>query len=58
MKFVRTAVDDIRLMTNAEREAYEERAAMLEFYSGMTREAAEALALEMMRTGEQIELFR
>lgn len=58
MKFVRTAVDDIRLMTNAEREAYEERAAMLEFYSGMTREAAEALALEMMRTGEQIALFR
>lgn len=58
MKFVRTAVDDIRLMTNAEREAYEERAAMFEFYSGMTREAAEALALEMMRKGEQIALFR
>ena len=58
MRFLQTAVDDIRLMTNAEREAYEERAAILEFDAGMTREAAEALASEMMRKGEQIALFR
>jgi hypothetical protein len=55
LKFIRTAVDEIRLMTNEEREEYEERAAILEFDAGMERRAAEALALEMCR--KQQELF-
>lgn len=58
MRFLQTAVDDVRPMTNEEREQFEERAAILEFDGGMTREAAEALAVEMMRKGEQIALFR
>lgn len=57
MRFVQTAVDAVRLMTNDEREAYEERAAILEFDAGMTRDAAEALASEMMRKGEQMRLL-
>jgi hypothetical protein len=33
-------------MTDDQREAYEERAAILEFDAGMTREEAERLAME------------
>lgn len=57
MKIIRTSVDDVRPMTNDEREWFEERAAILEFDAGMTRDAAEALAAEMMRKGEQMTLL-
>ena len=57
MLFKRTAVDEIRLMTKEEREHYEERAALLEYDAGMTREAAEALALEQILKGEQLMLI-
>lgn len=57
MNFIRTAPDDIRPMTPAERELFEERAAILEFDAGMTREAAEALAAEMMHNCVQLTLL-
>ena len=57
MRFLQTDVDDVRPMTNDEREQFEERAAILEFDAGMTRDAAEALAAEMMRKGEQLSLI-
>lgn len=57
MRFVQTAPDDVRPMTNEEREWFEERAAILEYDAGMTREAAEAFAAEMMRKGEQMTLL-
>lgn len=36
------------MLTNSRREAYEERAAILEFDAGMSREEAERMAAEMV----------
>lgn len=36
-------------MTPDEREAYEERAAIMEYYGGMTRKEAERRAMELIR---------
>jgi hypothetical protein len=55
MKFVRTAVDEVSLMPEDDREEYEERAAILEYEAKMDRRDAEALALEMCR--KQLTLF-
>lgn len=57
MKFIRTAVDDVRLMSNRERELFEERAAILEYEHNMDREAAEAYAYELLFAPKQKELF-
>ncbi len=40
-------------MTESERESYEERAAIHEYEAGMTREEAEAMALEAMVKGRK-----
>jgi len=42
-------------MTPEERELFEERAAILEYYNGMSRIAAEAMAREMLE--KQMSLF-
>ena len=39
-------------MTDDQREAYEERAGILEYCAGMTREDAERLAMEMIKEKE------
>ena len=38
-------------MTDDQREAYEERAGILQFEAGMTREEAERVAMEMVLRG-------
>jgi hypothetical protein len=48
---------EIQSLSEEKRWLFEERAAILEFDAGMTREAAEALALEYL-TPKQKELFQ
>jgi len=42
-------------VTEDQREAYEERAGILEFCAGMTREEAERVAMEMVLRGSDDE---